>query len=249
MYGKVTVTGMIISSVPMGEFDRRVTILTKEKGKISAFAKGARRPTGNLTGCSQMFSFGQFVLYEGKDSYNLESADVSTSFVDVREDLNAIYYGMYFCEFALHLTRENVKAKEELNLLYVTMRALEKGQMDKKLIRVAFELRFLTEGGEMPESHRCLKCGKEMKEEEHALFNAKEGGLICMDCSGGRTGVPVCRSTVYALQFIVSSPLQSLYSFNVQENVLKELEAVRQTYSKTYAGTSFKSEEMLDILQ
>lgn len=241
-------TGMVISSVPMGEFDRRVTILTKEKGKISAFAKGARRPTSILMGCSQMFSFGEFTLYEGKDSYNLESGDIMTSFADVRDDLNAIYYGMYFCEYALHLTRENVKAKNELNLLYATMRALEKGQMDKHLIRIVFELRFLTEGGEMPEVYRCLKCGKEMIGEEHALFNAADGGLICMGCSGGKTGVTVSHSAVYALQFIVSVPMSGLYSFNVPEKVMNELEGVRKTYSATYAGKSFKSEEMLDIL-
>ncbi len=248
MNGKVTVTGMVIASMNLSESDRRVTILTKERGKISAFARGARRPTSMLMGCSQIFSFGEFVLYESRDgSFNVESADIRTSFAGVHDDLDKIYYGMYFCEFALSLTRENVNAKTELNLLYAALRALEKGMMDRRLIRIVFELRFLTENGEMPETYRCMKCGKELIDEEHVLFNAKEGGFICMNCSGGMSGVPASRSTVYSMQFIVSTPLDRLFSFNVADNVLKELEAVRRAHTGTYAGYHFKTEEMLDI--
>ncbi len=247
MYGRITVTGMVISSMPIGEVDRRVIILTKEKGKVSAFAKGCRRPTSTLLGCSQMFTFGQFVLYEGKDSYNLEGADIQTSFPDLVEDMEALSYGVYFSEYAQYLTRENVEAKKEINLLYAALRALEKKQVNKRLIRIIYEFRFLTEGGEMPEVHRCLKCGREMINEEHSLFHAKEGGLICMNCSGGMSGVTLSRSAVYTLQFIVTSPVSNLFSFNVSDEVLAELERARNLYSKIYAGFKFKTEEMLNL--
>ena len=62
----VIVTGIIMKSEPIGEYDRRVVILTKERGKISAFARASRKPGNRLMAPTNPFSFGQFKLYVGK---------------------------------------------------------------------------------------------------------------------------------------------------------------------------------------
>ena len=64
------------------------------------------------------------LLYEGKSSYNVASCDISNYFAQLREDIEAIYYGMYFCEFAAYLTKENLEAGEQLKVLYMALRAL-----------------------------------------------------------------------------------------------------------------------------
>jgi DNA repair protein RecO (recombination protein O) len=248
MYNKIKVTGMVIAAMPVGEYDRRITILTNERGKISAFARGARKPTGALLACSQQFAFGEFFLYEGRDSYNLESADIKTYFGDIRNDMNGIYYGMYMCEFALYMSRENVQPGQILNLLYVTMRALEKAQMPKKLIRRTFELRYLTEDGEMPDVYSCMVCGRDdLLEDDMVRFDAEKGGIVCNACNIKNIGLPVSHSALYALQYIVSAPLERLFSFNVTENVLEELDRIVAAWVASRVGHKMKAEEMLDM--
>ena len=144
------VTGMVLSQTPIGEYDRRICILTKERGKISAFAKGARRPGSRFMAATNPFSFGQFKLYEGKNSYNVAEVNISQYFEELREDYIGAYYGMYFLEIADYYTRENNDEKDMLGLLYQSMRALLHPSLDDQLVRCIFELKALIVNGEYP---------------------------------------------------------------------------------------------------
>ena len=117
MREQVILTGMVIKSAPAGEYDRRLVILTCERGKITAFARGARRPGSTLMAASAPFVFGTFALYEGRDAYSLVSVDVQNYFREITEDMEAACYGSYFLEFADYYGRENLEAVETLKLL------------------------------------------------------------------------------------------------------------------------------------
>ena len=150
MSDEVHLTGMVLSSVPYAEYDRRIILLTRERGKITAFAKGARKPTSALLAAAGVFHFGDFTLYEGRNAYTLAGASISRYFSGVREDLDKSLLASYFMELAGYYGRENLDAKDMLNLLYVTLGALEQGKMDLRLIRYIFEIRLIAINGEYP---------------------------------------------------------------------------------------------------
>ena len=161
MREEIKVTGMVISSIPIGEYDKRLVILTKELGKIHAFARGARRQNSTLLATSQPFTFGTFGLYAGKSAYNLAGAQVENYFLNLRQDLDRVYYGFYFLELADYFARENLDGTELLKLLYQSFRALmsHREGLDADLIRYIFEWKILGVEGIMPLCSACAACG------------------------------------------------------------------------------------------
>lgn len=144
------VTGMVLKQTPVGEFDRRVCILTKEKGKITAFARGARRPGNRLSAAANPFSFGMFKLYVGRDSFTLIEAEIKNYFEELRMDYIGACYAAYFAEIADYYTRENNDEREMLKLIYQSLRALIVPTLSNELVRCIYELRSIVVNGEYP---------------------------------------------------------------------------------------------------
>ncbi len=237
---------MVLSTAPVGEYDRRVVILTKEQGKIAAFAKGARRPNNHLAGAVNPFSFGEFTLYAGRSSYTIQSASITNYFAELREDIVGAYYGFYFLEFAGFYTEEGNDEREMLKLLYQTMKALVNEKIPNRLIRYIFELRALCINGQGPQVFQCISCGDQ---ERPALFSVKKGGLVCSSCMQDvADGMELDTSTLYTLQYIESSRIEKLYTFIVSGKVLDELGRLMERYLDVYAEKQFKSLEILETL-
>lgn len=146
----VSITGMILKTVPISDYDRRIVILTKERGKIAAFVKGARRQNSRFMAATDVFCFGEFKLYPGKNSYNLMDMNIQNYFEELRMDFEGAYYGMYFLEIADYYTRENNDEKEMLKLVYQSMRALLLPSIPNRLVRYIYEMKAVMVNGEFP---------------------------------------------------------------------------------------------------
>ncbi|MBO4976993.1 MAG: DNA repair protein RecO [Lachnospiraceae bacterium] len=146
----ICVTGMILKQMPIGEYDRRICLLTKERGKISAFARGARKPGSKMAAGTNPFSFGTFKLYEGKNSYTVAEADIQNYFEELRTDYIGACYGMYFAEVADYYTRENNDEREMMKLLYQSLRALCAPSLPDRLIKCIYEIKAIAINGEFP---------------------------------------------------------------------------------------------------
>ena len=241
---KERVTGMVLSAATIGEYDKRVVLLTKERGRSSAFARGARRPRSPLSAATEPFTFGEFFIYRGRDSYSIEQVEVENYFPELRQNLEHLYLALYFCEVADYFTREGMTAKHELNLLYLSLRALSVPSLPEELVRYIYEFRMLAIAGEAPRIFECIRCGKT---ENLHHFYVGDAGIVCDDCHDGKTGILLSETAIYTLQRILSSPLQKLYTFSVSEAVLFQLKEVVSRYFKAHTDRVFHSLDMLDI--
>ena len=215
MQDLVNVTAIVLSATPVGEYDKRVVLLTKERGKITAFAKGSRRQTSKLMAATNLFAFGEFTLYPGRNAYTMTDAKIQNYFEELRLDFEGAYYGMFFLEVCDYYTRENNDEKEMLKLLYQSLKALSVKSLNRKLVQCVFEMKALVINGEFP-------------------------------------GIPEDgrwqESTEFAINYIMSSTIEKLYTFTVNDKVFDELCRIAEEYRKRFMDKEFKSLEILKTL-
>ncbi len=246
MADQIKVMGMVISSSPIGENDKRIVLLTKEKGKISAFARGARRPGNRLMAATDSFAFGSFYLIAGRDSYTMVNAEISNYFRELAGDVAVTYSAYYFVELAEYFSVENQDGSQILNLLYAAFRAMLGGRMDILLVRYVYELKLLVLNGQYPDFFECRSCGRE---EELDGFSIASDGVLCSGCRRNAGDViDICGSTLYTLQFIVCTDIGRLFSFTVSEEVLAELGMVLRRCMRTYVEKRMNSLDILESL-
>ncbi|MBO5246366.1 MAG: DNA repair protein RecO [Eubacterium sp.] len=239
----ILLNGIVLSAMPIGDYDKRLVVLTRERGKITVFARGARRPSSALLAATNPFAFGEFELFEGKTSYNACKINVKNYFRELTEDIDTAYYGFYFLELADYYAVENMEAKDMCNLLYASLRALIKPVFDNRLVRRIYELRMLQLGGEYPQMFQCVSCGGG---ESLGTFHTKRGGILCSGCGAVYGGIEVSGSALYTMQYILTTPLESLYRFQVSKDVLETLEQIMNEYMMCYIDREFRSLELLN---
>ncbi|MFQ9514762.1 MAG: DNA repair protein RecO [Eubacterium sp.] len=245
MVETITVVGMVISSMAISEYDKRLVILTKELGKITAFARGARKPTSPFLAGSQPMAFGEFTLYRGRNSYTVTGMKINDYFSNTMSDIDSMYMGMYFLELADYYGREGIESSDTLKLLYLSMKALNGTVIPNELVRCIFELKILVINGEYPNMFTCGNCGSK----EHLdCFDLNHNTMLCKNCHGA---IPKERqiddSALYALQFIITSPISKLFTFKVTEQVLGQMKSVIQAYINHHIDRKFNSLEFLEI--
>ena len=211
-----TVTGMVLSAAPVGDYDKLVVLLTRERGKIRAFARGARRPGSALMAAANAFAFGEFQIYEGRTSYTMSQASIQNYFGELMTDFEGACYGQYFLEFADYYTRENADGSDFLKLAYQSLRALLVPSLTRKLVRYIYELKAMTYSGECPQTF-----------EQFSDWNLNP-------------------STEYALQYVVAASVEKLYTFLLTEEVFAEFARVVTWLRKHYVEHRFKSLEILE---
>ena len=250
--------GLITRVHDVGASDKLVNIITPDRGRIGVMVKGGRSPSSKMTPISQLFTYGNFEIYEKNSMYWLKGGGVTNSFYSLSSDISRVSLATYLCELANELTDEDEECAELLRLLLNSLYLISKGEKAQEIIKSAFEMRVAAISGYLPELFGCAYCHCESA--DFLYLDVMGGKLVCTDCQAKR-GQRVPRiskdfdldpevsvlcgmspSALAALRYIVSAPEKKIFSFDLKDaDDLRDLSRATEAYILNHLGRNFDS--------
>ncbi|MCR4435599.1 MAG: DNA repair protein RecO [Clostridiales bacterium] len=245
--GYIRTKGIVIKEVNTGEADKVVTIFSAHSGKITGYAKGARRPKSRLAAGTQFLCYSDLVLFKGKELCNIYSSDVIDSFYELREDIVKLTYSAHMVDLISDVVMENQPASKVLQLFLNTLHVLAKTDRSPELVTRVFELRLLSLLGYAPYVRGCIQCGK--SELEDTYFSFKKCGFLCEECLINDTyASKISKGTAKAMNFIIHAPLRLLFNFALSKEALEELGKIVKKYLRERLDKDYTKLDFLKCL-
>ncbi len=183
-------SAIVLRLVDFSETSCVVTLFTQHFGKISALAKGARRPKGPFDSALDLLALCRIVfLQKSSDSLDLlTEAKLVRRFRSASRDLSRLYAAYYVAELLLELTEFGDPHPE---LFEESERALSNLDQHSDVADTVlrFEMSLLRQLGYLPALRVCAVCGASALQQDRVLFGLAAGGLLCPKCRPGQRQV------------------------------------------------------------
>lgn len=174
--------GIVLRTYRLGEADRIVVLLTRQRGKVRAVAKGVRKTKSKFGSRLEPMSHCALQIYEGRELDLITQAESIDTFRTVRDDLDRIARGISMLEVVDQMAQEGLPNPELFRMLLGALRTLDGS--DSPLVTPAFLWKVLALEGFRPEVEVCAACG--VDDEPLVAFDVDAGGLLCRGCRRGQ---------------------------------------------------------------
>jgi DNA repair protein RecO (recombination protein O) len=176
---------IVLRTTALGEQDKLVSLLTRDKGVLRGVAKGARK-FGNRFGSSLEPMSHITVHYyekERRELVTISGCDLIESFFEIRSDPATAFTLAYFAELVEEFLPARFREDVAYRLLLSTLQSLQ-ARGDVRLLGRYFEAWILMINGFLPDVHRCRKCRKPL--EKPGWLSPRKDGIYCDGCAPAR---------------------------------------------------------------
>ncbi len=239
----VTLRGIVLREYPVGESDKFIHVLSKERGFIEISVRGGRKTVSKNAGGSQLFAYSVFSVRCDKGRYYLDSCQPINIFYKIREDLQRLSLAGYIAEVISYTSGQHEQKNDVMRLVLNTFHFLAEGSRECNLLKSVFELRLMTEIGMMPDIVCCAVCMNYMS--ENMCFDVLSAKLYCGSCikdhGANDTAMRLKGSVVHAMRHIVFSDFDRLFNFRLSPQNMKRLSQVTERYMLLHLDRGFKT--------
>lgn len=237
--------GIVLRSRDYGEGNSIITVFTRDFGKISLMARGAKKPKSRLSSVSQPFTYAHYLFFQSSASTmgTLSQGEIIESFKQLRIDLTKTAYAAYFTELFDKIVDENDRSPFLFPLLMYSLQYLDQGK-DVQILARLFEMKILIVGGYRPQVDQCVSC---KREEGYFGFSIAEGGLLCEECQDKDPQlIQLEPATIKIIRLLYHMDVARLGNINVQEQRRKEMEQVMWRFMDYHTPLRLKSRSFLE---
>jgi DNA repair protein RecO (recombination protein O) len=224
------VEGVVLRHADWGETDRLLTLYTRERGKLRAIAKGARKIRSRKAGHLEPFTRVTLQLARSHDLPIVTQADTLDAYLPIHENLVKTGQAAYIVELLDRFTYEDDTENHGIfRLLTEVLTRLEK-ELDPWLAIRYYEVRLLDLLGYRPHWFECANCGRDIKAEDQ-YFSAARGGVLCPACGRGLPGVwPISVEALKYLRHFQRSTFSEAQRARPGLEIQNEVESLLQRY-------------------
>lgn len=248
---KFVTDGLIIKENNVGESDRAVVVLTRDRGLISAFVSGARSLKSKNAASTALLAYSSLAISKTKDTFRITEAEAHEVFFGLRSDIMKLSLAQYICELCRTLVPYETGGDDFLRLALNSLYFISTSKRGLYFVKAVTELRMMTVAGFMPDLVGCRECGSDAA---FPLFLDLTGGdMLCRNCMREKSAAPgfaeLDRTTFAVMRHIVYSDFEKLYSFSVPENSARVLSGATERFLLAQTGYRFKTLDFFHSLE
>lgn len=241
---QIATTGLVLRQVKVGEADQILTLLTPDRGIVSASAKGSLRLKNKLFSSCGLFCYSEFTLTIGRSSNFVDNAAVKKVFHGLGRTVEGMSLAVYLAEAATVLAPEPPEAAQLLRLTLNTLYMISEGKRPLRQLKAIYEMRAMCLAGYMPHILACDTCGR--YDGMDFYLDTAGGSLLCADCAAKAGRSPnLDPGALYALRHICLADDGKLFNFTLTDASTRRLDDVCERYLLANLDHGLKSLDFL----
>lgn len=237
------VEGLVLHTRDFGEKDALLTLLSKERGKLSIICKGVKKPVSRMRASAQLFSHARFFLYEGKSISTATQAETLESFKTLSTDLNKFAVASYWAELTELLLPEKEMNFHVYLLLLKALRLLDKSFSWS--LFYAYQIKLLILTGYEPVIESCVVCSGELSGLK--FLSPSQGGVMCGLCANGLKSAN--EGVIQSLRLFKTAPLETITKLKISDTVKRDLHKFIKDYIEYHTENRLRSAEFLNSVE
>ena len=224
------VEAVVLRHSDWGEADRILTLYTRERGKVRAIAKGARKIRSRKAGHLEPFTRVTLQLAKGRDLLIVTQVDTLNAYLALGANLVKTGYASYAVELLDRFTYEDESENYAIFRLLTEILDRIATEPEPWLAIRYYEVRLLDLLGFRPHLFECANCGEPIRP-VNQYFSPAAGGVLCPKCGAGLPGVwNVSMEALKVFRHFQRSSYSEAQRARPGPEVQNELEVLMQKY-------------------